>query len=881
MLRKKRTGAPPIPSAGTFLGPFMATLLENLQAGFAHHQAGRLREAETCYRQVLAADPGQADAWHLLGLLALQAGRPDAAEQCISRAIGLAGGRAAYHSNLANALRAGGNLERAEQAARRALQLDPNLADAHNNLGNVLLDRGDLDGAVAAYSRAIELQPNAADPHNNLGTILHRRGALDAAIEHYRRALAINPQYFDAYNNLGTALKAHGRLDEAADAYLAALRLVPTAASAHLNLGTVRQEQRRLEEAIGCYREALRLAPDSPPALNNLGAALNELGQLEEARAMFERAIVLAPQLADTHYNLGTVLEAVGDAAGATAAYERALACDARFAKPLVRLARTYQRTGQLPKATEYAERAVAIDPQLPAAQLAWADICEQSGRHAEAVAGYQRAIQLKPDFSEAYNNLAMIYADRGQPDEAERLCRQGLAHHAAAPALLANLATALTHQGRQEEALATARQAVEREPGSSEAYSNLLYALHYLPEQDPQAIYAEHLHWARGHAEPLTGAATKPERNRDPQRRLRVGYVSPYFRDHAVSFFSEPLIAAHNHDDVELFLYSDNRRNDGVTERFRAAADVWRDVRHLSDEELAQQVREDQIDILVDLTGHIALHRLLMFARKPAPVQVTYLGYQDTTGMSAMDYRLTDGRVDPPGTERYYSEQLYRLPRTYFVYRPAAEAPEPIAPPAVENGYVTFGSFNNFTKVTPRVIDAWIEILRRVDSSRLLVLANRGGYVEAHFARKARAAGIDPARIELHNRMPRRKYFELMQRADIALDPFPFNGHTTTCDQTWLGLPTVMLQGDSYVTRYASGVLAPVGLDANITRSEHEYIERAVALAGDVGGLVQLRGELRQRMAASVLLDFAHFARDVEAAYRQMWNTWCRGEVK
>ncbi len=859
----------------------MATPLENLQAGFAHHQAGRLREAETLYRQVLSVDPQQADAWHLMGLLALQAGRPDAAEQCISRAIGLAGGRAPYHSHLAHALRAAGHLERAEQAALRALQLDPNLADAHNNLGNIQLDRGNIEAAASAYARAIELKPNAADPHNNLGTILHRRGALDAAIEHYRRALAINPQYFDAYNNLGTALKAQHHLDEAAEAYLAAIRLVPTAASAHLNLGTVRQEQRRLEEAISCYREALRLEPDSPPALNNLGAGLHEQGQLEEGRAMLERALALAPQLADAHYNLGTVLEAIGDAEKANAAYERALACDARFAKALVRLARSNQRKGQLTEAAQLAESAVSIDPQLPAAQLAWADICEHTGRHAEAVAGYQRAIQLKPDFSEAYNNLAMIYADRGQPDEAERLCRQGLAHHAAAPALLANLATALTHQGRQQEAIDTAREAVQREPESSEAYSNLLYALHYLPDQDPQAIYQEHLEWARRHAEPLTVVAPKPVRDRDPNRRLRVGYVSPYFRDHAVSFFSEPLITSHDHGAVELYLYSDNRRNDEVTDRFRAAAAVWRDVRYLSDAELAEQVREDQIDVLVDLTGHIALHRLLAFARKPAPVQVTYIGYQDTTGMSAMDYRLTDARVDPPGTERYYSEKLYRLPRTYFVYRPVAESPEPVAPPAVENGYVTFGSFNNFTKVTPCAMDAWIEILRRVDRSRLVVLANRGGYVAAQFARKAREAGLDPARIELFNRMPRRKYFELIQRADIALDPFPFNGHTTTCDQTWLGLPTVMLLGETYVTRYASGVLAPVGLDANITRSEHEYIERAVALAGDVGGLVRLRGELRQRMTASVLLDFAHFARDVEAAYRHMWETWCRGELK
>jgi predicted O-linked N-acetylglucosamine transferase (SPINDLY family) len=859
----------------------MANPLENLQAGFAHHRAGRLREAEAHYRQVLSADPRQADAWHLLGLLALQAGRPDAAEQCITRAIGLAGGRAEFHANLANALRACGQAGRAEQAARRALQLDPNLADAYNNLGNILQDRGDLDGASAAYSRAIELAPGAADPHNNLGTILHRRGSLDLAIEHYRRALSINPRYFDAYNNLGTALKAQGRLDEAADAYRAAIALARLAASAQLNLGTVLQEQGQLDEAIACYREALRLEADAPAALNNLGTALKEHGQPEEARVVLERAIALAPQLADAHYNLGTVHEAAGDTVQAQAAYERALSCDGRFAKSLVRLARMRQQVGDMTVAADYAERAVAMDPQLPAAQLAWADICEQLGRHPQAVAAYERAIQLKPDFSDAYNNLAMIYAERGQPDEAERLCRQGLAHRGASPALLANLATALTHQGRQIEAIEVARQAVEREPDSSGAHSNLLYALHYLPDQDPQAIYEQHLQWARRHADPLTVVAVPPQRHHDPNRRLRVGYVSPYFRDHAVSFFSEPLIASHDRSIVEVFLYSDNRRNDEVTERFRAAADTWRDVRYLSDEELAQQVRDDQIDILVDLTGHIALNRLLTFARRPAPVQVTYIGYQNTTGMRAMDYRLTDARVDPPGTDRYYSEKLCRLPRTYFVYRPAPESPELNALPALQNGFVTFGSFNNFTKVTPRVIDAWFEILRQVDHSRLLVLANRGGYIERHFARQAAAAGIDPGRIELFNRMPRKKYFELMQRADIALDPFPFNGHTTTCDQTWLGLPTVMLQGDTYVTRYASGVLAPVGLDANITRSEHEYIARAVALAGDVAGLAQLRQELRPRMADSVLLDFAQFARDVEAAYRQMWETWCREDSR
>ncbi len=388
--------------------------------------------------------------------------------------------------------------------------------------------------------------------------------------------------------------------------------------------------------------------------------------------------------------------------------------------------------------------------------------------------------------------------------------------------------------------------------------------------------MFEEHLEWARRHAEPLTAAAPPLTNDPDPDRRLRVGYVSPYFREHAVNFFTEPLITSHDHGAFEIFLYSDNRRDNDATERLRAASDHWRDVRYKSHAELAELVREDRIDILVDLTGHIALHRLLAFARRPAPVQVTYIGYQNTTGMSAMDYRLTDERADPPGTDCYYTEKLARLPRSYFCYRPAEDVPEVTPLPALANGHVTFGSFNNFTKVTPQVIDTWIEILRRVPDSRLLVLANRGGYVQQQFEQKARTSGVEPGRIELFDRMPRLDYYQLVARADIALDPFPFNGHTTTCDCVWLGLPVVMLQGDTYATRFGSGVLAPVGLERQITRTVDEYVERAVELASDVEGLSELRRELRPRMADSVLLDFQGFARDVEAAYRQMWCDWC-----
>lgn len=894
----------------------MSTSFDAFLTALDHHRAGRLREAEVLYRQNLESHPDHAESLHLLGLVAHQRGEHDVAEELIGRAIARKGDQAPFHSNLGEVYRVQGKLPEAEQSLRRALAIDADSPDAHNNLGIVLRALGKPVEAVEAFEQAMRLREDFAEPHNNLGTVLQSLDRLDDAISHYRQAVRMNPRYEAAYNNLGTALKTKGSLDEAADSYRQALQLAPQNGNVHLNLGTVYQAQGQLDAAIGCYREAVRLNPQSVTAHNNLGAALHEKGELGDAITHCRMALELDPRDADAHNNLGSALKthaieqhAAGESRGArrlnetltqdstpseaspnrssndtnpdfsaaAEAIREALRCDPKHTGALLNLGKLLEDAGQVDEALEHYDRAVAADPQLGSAYLYRANLYKALRRHREAIAGYQDALRVQPHNPEAYNDLAVLYNHLAQPDRAIACCRQGLEQYPDAAALYGNMATALGHEGKIAEALIASRKAVALRPESPSEFSNLIYGLNRIPGYDPSKLFEEHLEWARRHAEPLTASAAAPTNDPTPDRALRVGYVSPYFHGHAVNFFTEPLITAHDHAEFEIFCYSDVLHEDDATRRLRASADHWRNVRARSDKHLAEIVRDDAIDILVDLTGHIGGNRLLVFARKPAPVQVAYIGYQNTTGMSAMDYRLTDERADPPGeTDKYYTEKLVRLSGPFFCYRPADDVPEVTPLPARQSGRVTFGSFNNFNKVTPQVIHAWFEILKRVPDSRLLVLTCVGGYVERHFEQLARDHGIDTGRIELCGKRPRDQFYRLVQQADIALDPFPFNGHTTMCDAVWLGVPVVMLLGQMYASRFGSSVLANVGLDDLIARSIDQYVDLAVGLAGNLDRLAELRAQLRPRMAESVLLDFPGFARKVEAAYRQMWRAWC-----
>ena len=404
-------------------------------------------------------------------------------------------------------------------------------------------------------------------------------------------------------------------------------------------------------------------------------------------------------------------------------------------------------------------------------------------------------------------------------------------------------LGLTLKDLGQIEEAVAAFDRAVQLRPDDVTLHGNRLYALNFHPDWSPAAIAAEHCVWGARYADPLSAAAPPHANDRNPDRKLRVGYVSPYLRNHALNFFVEPVMAEHDHTRFEIFAYGDVPAPDDVTRRLQSLVDVWRPTAGLSDADLAAQIRGDAIDVLVDLSGHMGAHRLMAFARRPAPVQVTYLGYQATTGMAAMDYRLTDAFADPPATtEPWHREQLWRLPQPFFCYRPPAESPSVAEPPNVRRGNITFGSFNLFAKVNRRVLRVWGQLLRQVPTAELQLLVPEDPALEERVLAEYRDQQIATDRIRFVPRSGRGEYLRQYQTVDIALDPFPFNGHTTLCDSLWMGVPVVTLCGQSYVQRYGSVALAQLGMHDWIAADEQQYLQIAAQAAAQPERLCQLR---------------------------------------
>lgn len=640
---------------------------------------------------------------------------------------------------------------------------------------------------------------------------------------------------------LGRAHLQAGRLREAeavAEAILAADAAEHSAVQLQGLVAYLRNEYARSEQL---FRQAQALAPDNAEYYDNLAVVLFATGRLAEAEAAERTALTLNPGYAEGYNNLGNILSGMGRTAEAEVAYRQS----------------------------------VALRPSNTQAWSNLGNLLRQAARLNESEAAHRQALRWNPRDGLALMNLGATLQDLGRWEDAVAVYHEALAHDPQQAQVYDNLGVALLAQGRIDEALAAHRRAVELQPAAAAPHSNFLMCCQYQPGITPTQLAALHEQWDARHGEPLRSRWRPHVNTTDPDRRVRLGFVGATFGRHPVGRFLVGLLESIDRDAFWCACYSDRLRPDELTERFVAAADLWRAVRRLTDAELAEQIRADQIDLLFDLAGHTSGNRLLCFARKPAPIQLTWAGYVGTTGLAAIDYLMADPYQVAPGSEPCYREQVVRMPGAYVCYDPPADAP-PVTPlPAARRGHVTLASFNNLAKINGGVIGLWSQILRRLPTAKLRLKYN--GLSDPHVQRRYRqlfaAQGVESDQLELEGYSPPAEVLASYDDVDLALDPFPYSGGLTTCEALWMGVPVVTWPGETFAGRHTLTYLANCGLAECVAADPADYVRRAAALAEDLPRLSALRAGLRQRVAESPLCNPRQFARNFQAAMRQIWQ--------
>jgi protein O-GlcNAc transferase len=679
---------------------------------------------------------------------------------------------------------------------------------------------------------------------------LQQAGRFAEAETLYRQILEAEPDDIDALNAMGVLFMSTGRTGEGLETFNQAVKMRPDLPAPLHNLGLALASAGRLDEAIAAFNRVIELQFDYADAYAQLGSVLRRAGRMDESIAVLRRALAFQPQEPQAYCNLGNSLEAAGHSEEAKGLFEQAISLRADFAAAYVGLGNALQDLGRVDDAVRAFRQAIAIDPNLAEAHHNLGTAYGSSGNYDEAIICLKRALALQPNLAKAYFNLGKAYQETGRP----------------------------------REAISAWHQAVELNPNDLVSDSNRLYTLLFDPSQSSQSIRKEHDEWNRRRAVKFS-LSMRPYANKpDSNRRLRIAYVSPDFRTHCQSLFMIPLLSHHDKNNFEVFCYTDVSRPDAITERLRPLADTWRSIAGMADERVAQQIRADRIDVLIDLTMHMAGGRPLMLARKPAPVQVAWLAYPGSTGSWAIDYRLTDPHLDPPGQhDDWYSEKSIRLPDTFWCFDPyglaadrTASLPEPGQLPLENDGFVTFGCMNNFSKINEHILSLWSRVLGKLPTSRLRMLAVRGDCRQRTLDKFA-AKGIAAERIDFVDFQPRPLYLEEFTKIDICLDTFPYNGHTTSLDSYWMGVPVVTLIGPTVVGRAGWSQLVNLKLTELAAKTEDEFVRLALKLADDPRGLAELRRTLRNRIASSPLMDASRFARNIENAYRAMWTQWCR----
>jgi len=741
----------------------------------------------------------------------------------------------------ARTLHKAGQLTQAENLYKKTLQTDPNNPTALYFAGTLADQIGKAELAIELISKAINSKPDYFRAHHRLGCILSDHGKYDEAVAYFRQAITLKPDYTPAYNNLGNALKDQGELEDAVTCYRKALSLNPDFAEAHYNLGITLKNQGKFDEAISSFRRTLSLKPDFFEAYFNLANTYRNQGKLDDAATSYRQALKLKPGYVQALGNLGIVLS----------------------------------NQNKLDDAVAYFRQALKLKPDLAETHYNLANTLKIQDKPAEAIASYRQALKLKPDFAEAYYNLGNVLTDEFKLGEAAACFRQASILKPDFALAYNNLGIALRKLGKLDEAVTNYRQALILNSEYAEAHSNLLFCLNYFPNQSISQYLEEARHFGRIVTNMVSMPFSEWVCPSNPTR-LRVGLVSGDFQNHPVGFFLENLLTNIDPTQLRLIAYPTKHFKDALTTRIRSRFTAWKPLADLDDETAAQQIHNDGIHILLDLAGHTAHNRLPVFAWKPAPVQATWLGYFASTGIAEMDYIIADPITVPESHKAHFTEEVWYLPDTRFCFSPPVTAEElrPSPLPALRNGYITFGCFQNTVKINDAVLAAWGRIFQLMPNARLR-LRDRllySGTIRRQLQNRLVKHGIDLKQVILEKNLPRDEYLASYTDIDIILDTFPFNGGTTTCEALWMGVPTVTLLGNSMISRQGASLLTYAGLTDWIAGDVERYVAMTIERASDLDKLARLRAGLRRQVLASPLFDGKRFARHFEEA---MWGMW------
>jgi len=735
---------------------------------------------------------------------------------------------------------------------------------------------GRLIEAEAICTRVLETQPNRPEVIHLLGIIALQAGMPDVAVDLLIGAIDLAPQVPEAYYNLGNAFRELGKLVEAETSYRQAVSLKPDYVMALGNLGDVLRRQGRVADAADVFRQASRVSPQSAGLRLDLAELSQAMGDLIGAEAGYRQAIVLDDQCADAYCKLGVLLQGSRRFTEAANCFLKAIGINPQHYAAYCGYGMDLLQQRQLVEAVACFQQAIAIDRQgaigyfglgTAMCELKWFD---------QAIEPLQTAVNLAPDAADWYGTLSKALTTLGRVDEAEACCREALRLRPQSASIHSHLADALFEQGRLTESQQLQRHAVELEPDNPAHYSTFLFRAQYQGDITPAELFLESRRFAE-HFEPrLVGFGLGHDHSRDPEKRLKIGYVSGDFRNHAIAFFIEPILLGHDRSGFEVYCYHNHFDSDRYTESLKSHSDHWLPCAGMTDDELARRIVEDGIDILVDLSGHTEFNRMLVFARKPAPVQVTLMGMLGTTGLRAIDYRISDQYLTPPGEfDAYHTEKLFLLPNTGYAFKGAAESPPVNRLPALVTGRLVFACLNNLIKINDPTLRLWLRLLAEFSGARLMLGNVTTPQVEKHLRQRLAAAGISDEQVILNPKLPLKEYLALHHQIDLTLDPYPYSGSTTSLHSLWMGVPVLALAGPHLASRSGVAALARVGLHNFITSSEDEYINRAVEVCGNLDGLNDIRQSLRQRMSG-VDSSCDGVTRDLETAYRTMWRTWC-----